>query len=340
MNKDIKLLIESFFDDMFDDHNDINDTGSLLLNNTSQEDQTHDLTVRTLYEPLQLTQCKTKEDIIQCYRENSSFIKWCENNLNDLIQYLKDNKSPHVFPGNINYIIYKRYKDLDDISAHTPDRNISEQDIFGLWNNYIFFVNLKQYKSYYVYTLTLQIRRTNSVLNNQEDLVLDVLYATDMDKNIIDDESIINEYKNSCQYPKNNNEMITDIIEMILPHEFFDEALNQINHTPKIYNISNDDIIDMMGGNESEKIDKLLTYKSYSKIVSKTCAYYLGYMDKFKRRGLSINWNSTTNLAQWCLGIHFLQCYIDTNKIKLPIYYSDLCASIKNYFENKGLKYE
>lgn len=52
MNKDIKLLIESYFDDMFDEHDEQNN--SLLTQDMTGNinDQTNDIIIKSTFQPL------------------------------------------------------------------------------------------------------------------------------------------------------------------------------------------------------------------------------------------------------------------------------------------------
>lgn len=70
---------------------------------------------------------------------------------------------------------------------------------------------------------------------------------------------------------------------------------------------------------------KLLSYENnYDKLIPKMGAYYITH-DKLD----NIKWN-TINLAKWSLGIHYMQHGMSN---KFDLYFSDLYASVKNYFE-------
>lgn len=326
MNKDIKLLIESFFDDMFDEHDDINN--STLIPATNIENQTHDLISKTLYEPMKLTDCISSKDIITCYKENSKFIQWYEKYKDDIVRSLRSQKENFV---NSSIAFVKEPMLPNHVKDGTVDINydcIIEHTVFGLSYSYTFVIEKAAaygYNQYNMYMLILRVSRVHSSFTQK--IHVDELFIADKNNNIVNDWDLFEKIRQN--YKVHHLSIEENISRYILPVSACRDIMNQINHKPQVYPITKRDIT-IMSHDKSQQ--KLSNFNHVNTVIPKICAYCIAKdkLDLFE-------WN-TTNLATWSLGIHELQYYID-NMFNGPgamcIYFKDLIASVKNYMDKK-----
>lgn len=327
MNKDIKLLIESFFDDMFDEH-DEQESNSLLGDDITGNinDQTNNSIVNALHEPMKLTDCKTDEDIITCFKENSKFIQWYEKNIQQIVYSLRSNKNL-LKSRSITYIQeYMLNKFLDD-TITIKHNEIIERAIFGLLYSYRFIVEKSSawgHNEYSVYILYLQVHRQN--MSYMPKIFVDILFVTDRNNDIVNDKEIFDEIKHA--YRTEYKSMDYHIMYDIFPMGTCSDILYQIKHKPVVYPISKRDITIM---SKSGSLAKLASFNNVNTVIPKICAYCIA-----NDRLNLLEWNST-NLGKWSLGIHDMQYYIN-NMFNSPgamcVYFKDLVASIKNYQDN------
>lgn len=120
MNKYIKQLVESFFDDMFDEKDEEQKQDDSLLGDiTDTQETTNDLLVKAVFKAMDFTECKTEQDLVDAFLDKDTFLDWYNNNIEKIIAYFKNggyfghvdyNKAGVDFNNSISYDSY--YKDM------------------------------------------------------------------------------------------------------------------------------------------------------------------------------------------------------------------------------------
>lgn len=328
MNKYIKQLVESYFDDMFDEKDETQNDNQILSNlDTDTQEDTNQSIVNSVYKAGKFTDCRSIDEIIDTYMDKDKIINWYNDKINDVIQFCKQQISLTVETVNITPLLC-RNKILGEGNYNYGNYGIFFSDPFNNTIYIEFHVNSKiqgDYSSMHILTMQVLTRLVNGgkYIENKKSFFVCAFFLKSYQNSKTDEivNTVNNDNKNNMfnayTYKKYIKQYIID------KSDICKKILKENNHKEVLYTISEKDMARMDKCYKTKKYNGFEAITKLEKIVPRLAA------------GLRItqNWSNVTYeyndewLIKWCINKFPLENYIN-DAIKDKVYLKDIIATL------------
>lgn len=332
MNKYIKQLVESFFDDMFDekDTEQTQDDNTLLGDIQDKQETEDDLTIKTVFRAMNFTECRNENDFVDAFLEKDEFLDWYNNNINNLITYIKTNKicnvNEYLYNKTLDFsktknISYQKYREHmiynSPIGKEIYFKFAIKEEVYNrltLWVLYIQFYHYEYareiQKEYPIfgYHISKQPKYSGHVTKAPSNRTISIENSFNTSEGIFNGEK----YKECIQnyFLKIDN--------------FAQKALREINYEPFVsYEISQKDIDRMTKLWQTKKVAGFEAITKLDKIIPRWAAG-LYVNPKFK----DYKYNDET-LIEWCNGKFPLKGCVNSSLLN-KVYLKDILDTLES----------